>query len=234
MTIAFDAAVLSAAGTTGRSWTHTPVGTPRGVIVFISQGIGDATDEVTSVTYGGETMTEMANSPVLHTTSQPAVVYGYFLGSGIPTGAQTVVVNVDATGSVKIAAAITVTAAQDTSVVDTTTVNSDSASNPSSTLALGSVTCFCALGFHSGIPSVGGVTPFTNWTDRGEHDFGSRIGGFYTYDVIASVDVSAGWTQSPDDAVMHAVAIREDAAIGGFTPRSYPRGANRGLLRGVA
>lgn len=39
-------------------WTHTPVGTPRGIIVQVVQNAG--TDEVTGVTYGSVAMTEDA------------------------------------------------------------------------------------------------------------------------------------------------------------------------------
>jgi len=237
MAIAFDAADFSAttSSNTSITWTHTPVGTPRGIIVFIGQNTNDGTDRVTSVTYGSETMTEMSGSPLLHTTSQPGAVYGYFLGTNIPTGAQTVTVNLTGSGSIiKSGGSVSLTANEDTSTVDIdATMNSDSQADPSVTLQLGGVTCFAMIGALSGRASVIGVTPLTSWTERNEQDYGEQIGIWYTFDTIGSADVTAGWTQGADDATMIAVAIREDVA-GGFTPRSYPRGANRGLLRGVA
>jgi hypothetical protein len=211
MAVAFDAATNVAAGTGNLSWTHTPVGTPKGIVVFIVQNAG-ATDEVTSVTYGGVAMTEITGSPVLHSTGESGAVYAYFLGTGIPTGGQTVAVTVNATGSSKRAVAFSVTAATSRTKVQTqdATINSDSLANPSVTLSLSSVSCWCAIGFHSGQNQPAGITPLASWTGYLEHDFGNQNAGFYRYDTVGTANVTAGWTQTAEDAVMIAVAIAED------------------------
>ena len=53
---AFDAVSCIGADTDSNtgdlSWTHTPVGTPRGVIVLVAQNVANG-DEVDGVTYGG-------------------------------------------------------------------------------------------------------------------------------------------------------------------------------------
>lgn len=221
MTVAYDAVSNATEGTGNLSWTHTPVGTPAGVIVFVTQIAGG--DEVTGVTYGGVAMTEVTGSPNLKATGEPGAVYGYFLGSSIPTGAQTVTVTVDATGTNKAAVAITITAAANTTVQDTdVSINSDAATNPSATLALGGNTCFCAEGFFSGINAVGNVTPFADWTSRYEFDFTSQIGGVYTYDTIAAVDVTMGWTQTSEDAIAIGVAVTESAVVPPVAPDTTP------------
>ena len=55
--IAFDAHSQAQTGSGGVTWTHTPVGTPKGVI-FFAKNI-NATDYVTGVTYGGVAMAEV-------------------------------------------------------------------------------------------------------------------------------------------------------------------------------
>jgi hypothetical protein len=222
MPVAYDAFTASDEGTTNRSWSHVPVGVPKGIIVFVGQITG-GTDEVTSVTYGGVSMSELAGSPINKATSEVLGIYAYFLGSGIPVGTQTVLVTVSGS-SPKIAGAISVTAsagaATETIAIDAT-INSSSVSNPSVTLNLLSRTCFCCIGFGSGQNAPSGITPLTDWTDRLENDYGLQTGGIYTYNIIGSTNVTAGWTQGADDAVMIAVAISEIS----ITPVSW-RGIN--------
>lgn len=212
MALAYGATTAATAGTGDLTWTHTG-GTPRGALVWVVQN-ANATDRVSGVTYGGVAMTELAGSPNAKGTGEQCVVYGYFLGTTIPTGDQTVTVSVTGVGT-KQAVAVTVTGAADTEVVDVdATINTDSAANPAVTLSLGGVSCFAAIGFFTGIADVGNVTPFTDWTSRHEEDFGAAIMGVYTYDTVGTTDVTAGWTQGADDAVMIAVAIKESAAAG--------------------
>src|SRR3990172_6799796 len=143
MAIAFDAISGPTEGTGQLSWTHTPVGTPRGVLVFVVANAGG--DEVTGVTYGGTSMVEVSGSPAQKTGGEPGQVYCFFLGSNVPSGQQTVVISVDATGTTKTARCITVTAATNVVVRDTdATINTNAASDPSATLSLGGLSCFCA------------------------------------------------------------------------------------------
>lgn len=223
MTVAFDARSASGAQTGDMSFTHTPVGTPRAVIVLIVQNVGFTDELVSAPTYGGVSMTAMAGSPNSHITGETGVVYGYFLGAGIPTGAQTVAVDVNIVGSTKRAEVWTLTGADDTEIVDVdAAINSDSQANPSVTLSLAGRTCFAGIGFHSGQAAVTGITPLTGWTSRQEGDFGEQTAGFYTYDTVSTVDVTAGWTQAADDALAIAVAVSEvQAAAGHPTMRRW-------------
>jgi hypothetical protein len=215
MAIAKDAVSRVGNGTSGSgggdaSWTHTPVGTPRGVLVWVlySNTLSHA-DFVTGVTYGGVSMTEVAGSPNVKTVTESMSAHCFFLGSSIPTGAQTVAVDVTDTNNYA-AFALTVTAAADTEVVDSDgTINSDSIADPSVTLSLGGRSCFAAIGFSSGQNAVTGITPLTGWTGDLEDDLGGQTMGLYTYNTVGTTDVTAGWTQTAEDAVAMAVAIAE-------------------------
>ena len=118
--VANDAASESDTGTTGAAsvasftWTHTAVGTPRGVLVFVYTI--SATSTVTSVTDGGVAMTQVSGGAAVDTAGEPGRVDTFFLGTGILTGARPVVVNRTNNAVVMYAVAITQTAAADTAV----------------------------------------------------------------------------------------------------------------------
>ena len=206
--------------TTTASWTHTPVGggaAPEGVFLVIVQNGGGGDDCGTSMSYGGVTMTEVALSPSLKGTGESSSVYTYFLGSASTSpgsGAQTV--SVTCTGSfVKTAYVVSVEATEgDMTIVDTTSIFGVTA-NPSDTLSLGGVTAYCLEGGHSGVASVGNVSPPTGWAEDSEFDGGSQILYMYTYSTIAGSDVTMGASQGNDDYNILGVCAREPAAAGG-------------------
>lgn len=120
MAVTFDATSESHTGTTPStsessfSWTHTPVGTPAGVLVFaFSQ---TATHICTAVTYGGVSMAAVSGGAAVDTAGETGACKAWFLDSGIPTGAQTVTVTRNNTADEAYAIAITVTAAGSTAV----------------------------------------------------------------------------------------------------------------------
>lgn len=212
--VAFDAFTSISQTTGDMTTTHTPVSTPKAAIVYIVTNGVNVT--VSGVTYGGVAMTQCTNSPVSNVTGELGSSHCYFLGSGIPTGAQTVSIDMLLGTEVSVAGIVTLTAARDTSVVTTTTVLSDSTAVTTNTLSLGGVSSFCMTGFWSGLNAVTNITPLTSWNSRFENDFGNQTAGIYTYDTIGTADVSAGYSNSgSDDAAMHAIAVRENAAAGG-------------------
>jgi len=221
MAIAFDAKSQKA-GSSNISWTHTPTGTPKAIVVSI--GNTSSTDIVTGVTYGGVAMTEVSGSPLLN-TNEASSVHVYFLGANIPTGAQTVTVTHPFT--VIGATCISLTATADTTQVQAVNVdiNSTSVANPSDTLELGSVTCWVVETFMSGQDANSGITPLSGWTSQLEYDGGTVCLGIYSYNTVAADDVTIGWTQTADDAICIAVGIAEvssssytlTATVGGYT-----------------
>jgi hypothetical protein len=212
VTVAFDAATISNGSL---SFSHTPVGTPRGVL-YLSYLTADT---ITAVTYGGVSLTQMTLSPVVKGTGETAEVGAWFLGSSVPTGAQTLAVTI--TGELNQGACITLTGADDLEEVDTTSISSDSLLNPSGTLSLASRSCFCALVGRSGQNAVGSVAPLTDWTEVEERDMGSQVGLTHRYDTIGTDDVTFGWTAAAEDATALAVAISE--VVGGGAPTGRGR-----------
>ncbi len=97
------------------SWTHTPSGTPRGILVYVFSISATAQD--TSVTYGGTTMQLVSGGEANDTVTEPGTVRTYFLGSSIPTGAQSVVVNRVNNATQMWAACYSATAANNTQIV---------------------------------------------------------------------------------------------------------------------
>lgn len=214
MTIAFDTTTNVAAGTGNLSWTHTPVGTPRGILVLIVQDI-TAADQITSVTYGGVALSAVAGSPLLHTNgSEDGAIYGYFLGSSIPTGNQTVDITVSA-GAAKRAVCYSVTAAANTEIEDTTADDTGTVANPSVNVTLASgVSAFVAGVLHSGQNSPTFVAEIANTTLVLEYDFGSACGVWSRRTNIetGAGDFAIGWTATSDESAILAVAIKESAA----------------------
>lgn len=210
MAVAFDAISNHPTGAAGLlSWTHTPVGTPKGILVYV---VGDeGTDDCGAVTYGGVAMTQLSTSPVLLASGEICAVHAFYLGSGIPTGAQTVSVAHNGGTSYHHGDCISVTASNDTAIEDTKTISSTSLANPTVTLTIAN-NSFMAIGLMSGQDAVGSITPSTGWTSRREVDWGRQCSGIYTKDTNVSTNTAAGWTQTANDALAIAVAIKEVAS----------------------
>ena len=224
MAIAEDAFTFHGIETANFNFTHTPVGTPRGVIVLINQF--DNVAETVTVTYGGLSLIEMSLSPMLglgSATDTDCTLHAYFLGSGLPTGAQTVAVTKSGANSMRTGV-WTVTADADTEEQDMDdTISSVSLVNPSAVLALGGNECFCCEIFKSGHNVVTSISPLTNWTADNEEDLGVSVQGLYSYDIIGTADVTMGWTQTAEDATCLGAAIKESAGgpAGNFLPASH-------------
>jgi hypothetical protein len=184
------------------------VGTPRGVLVFV---FAEGNQDVTGVTYGGSAMAQVTGSPVTQTTGEVGEIHGFFLGSSVPTGAQTVEVTVS--GAIdRGAVAYTVTGAGDTEVVDTTAITSGESGvqSPSGTLSLGGQECFCAEAWFDGASNPGAIDPLTNWTLAEEEDLGVASGGSYYYDIVGTADVTFGYTSgAANHLAVLGVAIRD-------------------------
>lgn len=86
----FASELESTANTDPLTFSHTPTGTPKGVVVTIGHGVLSA-DNVAGVTYGGVAMTRRQTN--VDTATEPARVYIYTLHTSIPTGTQTVSVD---------------------------------------------------------------------------------------------------------------------------------------------
>jgi len=210
MAVAFDAESTLAVGTGDRSWTHTPVAEPAGVLVLIVEEGG--TDTITGVTYGGETMTEVALSPVLYAGAESGSIHGFFLANPADIDAATVAIDT-ATGSDQyIAACFTVTSATGVSAVHDTSIQAGATglTTVGATLTI-SINSFVAGAMYSGL----GAPAFTEVTGTQqvvEGDLGQDSGGISRGNSIKTTDFSYTWTQASDDGMALVVAICEAAA----------------------
>lgn len=208
MAVAFDATANSGMATTDPSWTHTPTGTPAGVVVLVMQDGG--TSETVSCTYGGTAMTALTaiNGSA---ASEPAWIYPFFLGASVPTGAQTVAVT-DSSTQTKIGVSYTVTAAADTEVDVEGSLVSSSQDDPSVNLtATDTVMTFGAL--FSGLGNSSNVTADANHTkDVSASTTGDSMNSEHRSAVANAGTVAVGFvTSAADDAVLYAVAVKEAA-----------------------
>ena len=106
MAVAFDAvSTTTGAAVTSTTHTHTPVGTPTLVSVSVTMrsGIGfTPPNTATGVTYGGVSMTKQAHKD-RGDENNGSLDY-WVLTSGVPTGAQSVVVTLTTSDNVVITA----------------------------------------------------------------------------------------------------------------------------------
>lgn len=209
---AFDAVSSPTPATGDLSWTHTPVGTPKGVLILVVQNGSDA-DRVVGATYGGTAMTEVTGSPVTATAGdEDGVVSGFFLGASVPTGAQTAFVDVDDAGTTKAAVCITVTATGDTAQDDTTGLASASLQNPSITVD-NTTDAFIAAALFVALATPANITPAADLTELLEFDFGSQCCNFVrvTTNPGAGATAVAWTTNAADDVAVLGVAIKDAA-----------------------
>jgi len=212
--IAFDAE--SEAEGTSLSWTHTPAGTPRGVLVAVVEA-ARSTVGVTAVTYGGVSMSKVTDAA--DTSGEPGAVSVWFLGESVPTGAKTV--SVTAGADAKWGSCVTVTADGDLQVADSDRVQEDAA-NPTVTLQTGAgVESFVAAWAYSGLGAVTNLSAnTTRYQEKlaNSRDFGSYVAvGVRGQGSYLGGDIPVGFTSSSDDMAMAAVALAAipDSPTGG-------------------
>lgn len=207
MSIQFDQESSLALGTGDRNWTHTPVGTPKGVIVIVVDGV--TTDQVVGVTYGGAALTELATySPNIQTGGEGGAVHVFWKGSSIATGAQTVAIDRnDATNYGAVC--YTVTAESDTYIHSANSSTSTSIAAPGASLTI-TEPCFVCGGCYSGLNNVtSGLSAGTGTTQTQTVDFGTDGSGYSRGDSIKTSDFSFTWSQSADDGTTIVVAMAQ-------------------------
>lgn len=215
--IGFDAA-SEATGTTTFSWTHTPVGTAKGIAVCVFVNTA-ATDVISGVTYGGTAMAQVASAG--DSAGEPGFTECYFLGASIPTGAQTVQVTVSSGTTAKHAVAVSVTSSSgsNTQLVGTAGTIATDTANPSITVSTITGPSFGFAGIFSGQNAEGSTTAGTDETIRHSHDFGTQTTAMET----STTQQSSGnqvlnFTMAIEDTAMVAFAIEQTTADPAGTP----------------
>ena len=213
MTVAFDAFTYrDNSFNASDSFTHTPVGTPKGVIAYIINANDDATTY--TVTYGGVSLTLVGTAA---STALNSDVHCFFLGAGIPTGAQTVSVVQTGSSSNSRISVYTVTAATDTEVVDSGIIDEESnTTDPSATLSTGSRNTFASQVINGG----GTVSMRTNWT--ADQIFVTEY-IWASYDIVGTSDVTFGWNVTSNTGISFATAVGEVESVTGMLIRPPAR-----------
>lgn len=220
--VAFDAFTLSPTSyqaTSPDTLAHTPVGTPRGVVVFVASGAG-ATDEVTGVTYGGVAMTRVAIAT--DTAVELGITYAYFLGSGIPTGTQNAVVTFDASApnGIKVTAVYTFTGNNDLEVADFDVVQEDTASPVQVTLDPAGQSGIAVAGFWSGRADNTMSAPISGTTEDGSAPFSGTYHAVFGHTDPDTAAATIGWTTTATDDVAFVGVMVVDP--GGVAPPPPP------------
>jgi hypothetical protein len=219
--VAFDASsgATAADNTVSFSWTHTPVGDPAAVVVYVMNRA--ATFPYASVFYGALELVAVPGGSAVDTGGENGSCRAYFAGSGIPTGAQTVAVNESAGMTFCWAAAFTLTADGDCEITDVVLRQEDQAlvsvlvddgSPGTASLRLG--------GLHSGLPSIPAAGASS--TREASADVGS-----HTYSTVRETTPgqgsrTVGWVDvTSDDCAAVYLAVSEipsENAPGGGAP----------------
>jgi hypothetical protein len=229
MAIVFDAASeFERTGTTDpQTWTHTPNGTPRAVVVAIIHGTS-TTDHVSTVTYGGVALSESIRATDAATELGAAELW--FLGINIPTGAQTVSVDLASATTDDIHfVCMTWTAGANTEVIDTDSIVSGDPANPSVTLQYGGREAVAVAALYGGGASPAQFTPNANCTTVHDNDLGAFYSEVIRQTNAGTSDFAVGGTASADDVAYAALAFAERvgttvsagvgaAVLAGFVP----------------
>lgn len=214
--VAFDAFTAITPGV-NPSGTHTPSGTPDCVLILAATNVADTP----TVTYGASSMgSPIASQDVVNAAEITDFLFkAWLLASGVPSGAQTVTMSNANNGSTLHVYTLT-TAANACELITSAGDDDLTISNVAATLTLGGRTVFAALVGASGEDAVTSTTPLTNWNNRNEVDNGAFISLGYSYDIIGSTNITAGWTQTSDDAAFLAAAVSEVVSGSTQPPRT--------------
>lgn len=219
MSVAHGAVTESAEFSTVSPFTfsHTPSGTPKGVLVGIVQNT-TSTDRVSAVTYGGVAMTRIAT--IADAAGEPGRVYVYGLHASIPTGTQTVSITHSGGADQKLATVTTQTSGGgDTEIVDFETSNNE-AGNISVTIDTGSRDALIYMWVYSGRGAPSNIVPIAGYTTLTTHDFTDNVTRSEVETALTSGSRAAGYTVTASDAALVAVAISEVVAASTQAPRS--------------
>src|SRR5690242_13882826 len=194
------------------TWSHnTGTTSPEGVVVMLAHGT-ESTDLVVGVTYGGVAMSRIQTNT--DTVTEPGRSYIYFLGTGVPTGTQTVSVDLTSGTTTDIfGISYTLDGADDLVVVDNNGVN-ENATNPGVTLAYGGRTCMSFAVVYSGVSLNSSVSAGASCTKDSTTDLAGNFTCAVEHQTTAgSSDFAIGFTIASDDVAFSAIAVSERIVV---------------------
>jgi hypothetical protein len=211
VSVGFDAATLSSHFTSVSAFTfsHTPSGTPMGVVIALGADLSD-TDHINgTVSYGGVATSRITFAA--DTAGSTGGAWLYHVGASIPTGIQTVSISHDASAVTKVAACITFTAARDT-YVSASSRTFENQADPNVLIDSGSTEGMGIVALFSGRNTVSGGTVLANMTSGNSHDFGSEVWRWDYETTPTTSSRSLGYTMTSDGVALVAGIISEIAA----------------------
>lgn len=181
----------------------TPQGLPRGVAITAVHGTS-STDHIAGITYGGVSMTRVQTNTDTATEAGRSDVW--FLGEGIPTGTQTVSVDLtSATTDDFQFVCFVLYANGDMQVIDTDGIN-ENVANPSVTLQYSGRSALAVAALYGGGANITDFAPNANCSGLAED-----LGAFYAYGIIqntaGTTDFAIGGTAVSDDVAFSAAAF---------------------------
>lgn len=192
------------------TFTYNPGSTVRGVAVAVVHGVQSAS-LVNSVTYGGQAMSLVASAA--DTAGEPGRCEVWFLGASVPTGEQTVSVDLtSATGTDMHFIIFGLSGDDDLEVVDSDTLSEDAA-NPTVTLQKDGRTAITIAGLYHGNDVLPGDFRVASGITRDQfHDFNPAeyiSVGFYET-TPDDVDQEIGYSNLPsNDVGLVGLAVSE-------------------------
>jgi hypothetical protein len=205
--VAFDAATESVRTATTDPYTfdHTPAGTPAAVVLTAVHGTS-STDHISTVTYGGVSMSRVVRAT--DTATEPGAAEIWFLGKSVPTGTQTLSIDLtSATTDDFHFVAITLTSGGGgVEVIDSDSVSADQA-NPSVTLQYGGRTAIAVGSLYGGGADGSAFAPNANCTTVHDHDLGNFYSETIRQTTPGTADFAIGGTAASDDVAYVAAAF---------------------------
>lgn len=208
----FDARTTATTGTGNFSFTHTPVGAPDSVQVVIFQ-MGATDDQISSVTYGGETMDRDVDL-VVDAGAEVGRVYWYTLLRGrdtVPSGAQTVAITVSGAASKRPEVVTHTAGGSNVELGPTATLDVDATADPSVDLVLPSNARYAILAaLLTGRDSTTGGAVGADYTSIAAVDQGAQVTWLMrrTNNAMGADTFAANWTFGADEQAIVAVSIR--------------------------
>ena len=177
------------------------------MLVFVHV-MNSATDLVTSVTYGGAALTRVTGGAAIDNAGEPGRTDLFFLGSGLASGNQTIVVNRTNNANIMYASAATVTAATDTEVTGIVLLQGDGTMAEQSvndgSPGTDSVRYAAAFSGLNAIPTVG-----ANSTSLQSIDIGNQTARLVRETTAGQGARLVGFTTATEDRAAVHVAVRE-------------------------
>lgn len=182
------------------------------VVIFIVDG--SITDHVSTVTYAGNTMSNICRAvTATGGGTEPGYAQVFFLGSqvgDVPNGTQTVSYTLNTGTADDIF--VTCTSLFGIGNLEVQSSNTDGGAaraNPSLLLTTEGNTCLAFCGFYSGLGDPANITDGSGITRIGSNDFGQSVAVVTSQTTASSSDFTFSFTSASDDAALAGVSIRE-------------------------